>query len=39
VQGSDFFAALQEQPGLKLQREKMQVSVVLIDHIERPTEN
>jgi len=35
----DIAAASQEQLGLKLQREKVTVPVLVIDHIERPTEN
>jgi uncharacterized protein (TIGR03435 family) len=35
----DFFTAVQEQLGLKLQREKKMMPVFVIDHIERPTDN
>lgn len=35
----DFFTAIQEQLGLKLTRGKAQVPVVVIDHIEKPSEN
>ncbi|WP_172838347.1 TIGR03435 family protein [Terriglobus roseus] len=35
----DFFTAIQEQLGLKLTRGKAQVPVVVIDHIEKPSDN
>jgi uncharacterized protein (TIGR03435 family) len=35
----DIFTALQEQLGLKLVRGKRQLPVLVIDHIERPSEN
>jgi len=33
------FAALQEQLGLKLEPKTANVQVLMIDHVERPTEN
>jgi uncharacterized protein (TIGR03435 family) len=37
--GPSLFAALQEQLGLKLESAKRSVPAIVIDHIERPTEN
>jgi uncharacterized protein (TIGR03435 family) len=35
----DVFTAVQEQLGLKLEREKKMMPVFVIEHIERPSEN
>ncbi|MEO6804764.1 MAG: TIGR03435 family protein [Edaphobacter sp.] len=37
--GSSFFTAIQDQMGLKLKPSKESVEILLIDHIERPSEN
>jgi uncharacterized protein (TIGR03435 family) len=37
--GPDLFVALQEQLGVKLSSEKAPVSVLIIDHVEKPTAN
>ncbi len=37
--GESFFTAIEDQMGLKLQPEKAPVEVLVIDHIERPSEN
>ena len=38
-QFSSIFSAVQEQLGLKLESRRMGISVLVIDHIERPTQN
>jgi uncharacterized protein (TIGR03435 family) len=37
--GPSLFTAIQEQLGLKLESTKAPVNVLVIDHIERPSEN
>ena len=37
--GASIFSAVQEQLGLKLESQKDQVETLVIDHVERPTEN
>jgi len=39
AEGSGLLTALKEQLGLKLQPEKMPTKVLVIDHVERPSEN
>jgi uncharacterized protein (TIGR03435 family) len=39
VQAPDLFTALQQQVGLKLESAKQPADVIVIDHVERPSEN
>jgi len=38
-QGTTFLEALREQLGLKLEATKVRMTVPVIDHVERPSEN
>jgi uncharacterized protein (TIGR03435 family) len=37
--GPSIFSALQEQLGLRLEARKVPVEIIVIDHVERPSEN
>ncbi len=39
IEGPSIFTAIQEQLGLRLRAEKTAVEVLVIDHVEKPTEN
>ena len=39
LQGASFEAAIREQLGLKLESTKAPVRTLIVDHVERPTEN
>jgi uncharacterized protein (TIGR03435 family) len=37
--GPYFFSAIQEQMGLKLEAEKAPVELLVVDHVDRPSDN
>jgi uncharacterized protein (TIGR03435 family) len=37
--GPSLFTAIQEQLGLKLESQKAPVEILVIDHVEKPSEN
>jgi bla regulator protein blaR1 len=39
VEGSTIFSALQDELGLRLEKQKGPIEVLIIDHVERPSEN
>jgi uncharacterized protein (TIGR03435 family) len=39
IQGPSLFTAVEEQLGLRLRSEKMLLEVLVIDHLEKPSEN
>ena len=39
TEGASIFTAIQEQLGLRLRAEKAPVEILVIDHVEKPSEN
>jgi uncharacterized protein (TIGR03435 family) len=39
MEGASLFTAIQEQLGLRLRSQKAPVEILVIDHVEKPSEN